>query len=57
MDRASEYFRRAATQTDSPRARAVVNDREFSCEAIRSFYAPYALPGKGRPPRRFVRMA
>ena len=39
-----------AKQTDSPLARAVANEREFICEAIRFLLTPYAPSGKGLAP-------
>ena len=49
-DKASEWFRRVAKQTESPPARAVANEREFCCGAMRFLLTPYAPPGKGLAP-------
>ena len=50
MDKASEYLRRVAKQTDNTLARAVAAEREFIREATRTSHAPYALTGKGLSP-------
>ena len=38
MDKALEYVRRVAQQTDSSLARAVANEREFIRESMRMLY-------------------
>ena len=53
MDKALEYFRRVAKQTDSPLVRAVASDREFIRETMRISFTPYAPSGEGLSPRRF----
>ena len=50
MDKALEFFRRVAEQTDSPLVRAVAYEREFICEAMRILFTPYAPSGKGLAP-------
>ena len=50
MDKAAEYFRRVAKQSDDPLARAVASEREFICEAMRILFTPVAPPGKGLAP-------
>ena len=47
MDEALEYFRAVAKQMDSPLARAVANEREYICEAMRVLLTPHAPSGKG----------
>lgn len=49
-DRALEYYRRVAIETDSALVRAAAKDRECICEAIRISYAPHAPCGRGLPP-------
>ena len=49
-DKASEWFRRVAKQTESPLARAVANAREYCCGAMRLLLTPFAPPGKGLAP-------
>ena len=50
MDKALEYFRRVAKQTDSPLARAVAYEREFICEVMRILPTPHAPPSRGLAP-------
>ena len=50
MDRALEYFRRVAKETDDELVRAVAQEREFVCEAMRVLFTPYAPSSKGLAP-------
>ena len=50
MDKASEYYRRTANQTDSTLVREVARGREFMCESMRIPSTPYAPSGKGLAP-------
>ena len=50
MDKALEYFRRVAEETDNPPVRAVTNEREFSCETMRILFTPCAPSGKESVP-------
>ena len=50
MEKALEYFRRVADQSDDPLVRAVASEREFICETMRIPFTPYAPPGKGLAP-------
>ena len=56
MGRALEYFRRVGQETDSELVRAVAQEREFVCEAIRISFTPYAPSGKGLAPTAIRRM-
>ena len=40
MDKALEYFRRVAKQTDGPLVRAGANEREYNCDAMRILFTP-----------------
>ena len=50
VDKALEYLRRLAREADSSSVRAVANDCEFVCEAMRMLRTRYAPSGKGLPP-------
>ena len=50
MDKALEYFRRVAKETDDTLVRAVAKEREFICEAMRVLFTPYAPSIKGLAP-------
>ena len=50
MDKALEYFRRVAKETDEELVRAVALEREFICEAMRVLFTPYAPSSKGLAP-------
>ena len=51
MDRALEHFCCFVKETGSPSVRAVAQEREFICGALRISRAPYAPSGKGLPLR------
>ena len=48
--RAPKYFRFVAKETGSPLVRAVAQEREFVCEALRTLYAPCSPSGHGLAP-------
>ena len=50
MDCPLVYSRRVAKQTDRSLARAVTSEREFICEAMRIFHAPFGPTSKGLAP-------
>ena len=50
MDKALEYFRRVAKETDDELVRAVAQEREFICDAMRVLFTPYAPSNKGLAP-------
>ena len=47
MDRSTGYFRRVAEETDSSLVRAAAKECEFTCEAVRMPFTPYAPSGRG----------
>ena len=50
MDKALEYFRRVAKESNDALVCAVAMEREFICEAMRVLFTPYAPSSKGLAP-------